>query len=164
MINMCFARSTSAMPSAQPLATPTPKSNSALKKVLHAAEQDRPDIAAARRAWRRKQRRLDPRRLVFIDETAVATNMVRPLRPSVARRAAGLQGTVWRLRRLGVRGRTAPAVWMQYLVHEGGTMRQGGAHFRVAALHQNPWDISNGNRCAIAHPQVMPLGISFPPT
>jgi hypothetical protein len=34
-------------------------------------------VAAARRAWRRKQRRLDPRQLVFIDETAVATNMVR---------------------------------------------------------------------------------------
>ena len=34
-------------------------------------------MAAARRAWRRKQRRLDPRQLVFIDETAVATNMVR---------------------------------------------------------------------------------------
>jgi transposase len=48
-----------------------------LRKVLHAAEQDRPDVAAARRAWRRKQRRLDPRRLIFIDETAVATNMVR---------------------------------------------------------------------------------------
>jgi DDE superfamily endonuclease len=34
-------------------------------------------VAAARRAWRRKQRQLDPRQLVFIDETAVATNMVR---------------------------------------------------------------------------------------
>jgi transposase len=34
-------------------------------------------VAAARRAWRRTQRRLDPRQLVFIDETAVATNMVR---------------------------------------------------------------------------------------
>ena len=34
-------------------------------------------MAAARRAWRRKQRRLDPRQLVLIDETAVATNMVR---------------------------------------------------------------------------------------
>jgi DDE superfamily endonuclease len=34
-------------------------------------------VAAARRAWRRKQQRLDPRQLVFIDETAVAPNMVR---------------------------------------------------------------------------------------
>ena len=34
------------------------------KEVLHAAEQDRPDIAAARRHWRRGQRKLDPRRLV----------------------------------------------------------------------------------------------------
>jgi transposase len=50
---------------------------SALKKSLHAAEQDRPDVAAARRAWFKMQTRLDPRRLVFIDETAASTNMTR---------------------------------------------------------------------------------------
>lgn len=44
---------------------------------MHAAEQDRPDVAAAREAWRRKQPKLDPRRLVFIDETAVSTSMTR---------------------------------------------------------------------------------------
>jgi transposase len=47
------------------------------KKSLHAAEQDRPDVAAARRAWFKMQTRLDPRRLVFIDETAASTNMTR---------------------------------------------------------------------------------------
>jgi transposase len=47
------------------------------KKSLHAAEQDRPDVAAARRAWRRKHAKLDPRRLVFIDETCASTNMTR---------------------------------------------------------------------------------------
>ena len=30
-----------------------------------------------RRRWRRKQRDLDPKRLVFVDETAIATNMTR---------------------------------------------------------------------------------------
>jgi DDE superfamily endonuclease len=50
---------------------------SALKKSLHAAEQDRPDVAAARKAWRNKQTRLDLRRLVFIDETSASTNMTR---------------------------------------------------------------------------------------
>src|SRR6266849_7259935 len=50
---------------------------SPLKKSLHAAEQDRPDVAAARRAWRREQAKLDPRRLVFIDETSASTNMTR---------------------------------------------------------------------------------------
>jgi len=41
------------------------------------AEQDRPDVAAARRALQRRQKRLDPRRLVFIDETAVSTTITR---------------------------------------------------------------------------------------
>ena len=47
------------------------------KKTLRAAEQDRPDVAVARRDWRAAQPALDARRLVFIDETATATNMVR---------------------------------------------------------------------------------------
>jgi transposase len=46
-------------------------------KALHAAEQDRPDVAAMRRRWQRSQRKLDLRRLVFIDETAVSTGMTR---------------------------------------------------------------------------------------
>src|SRR5215470_12840752 len=47
------------------------------KKSLHAAEQDRPDVAAARKAWFKMQPKLDPRKLVFIDETAASTNMTR---------------------------------------------------------------------------------------
>ena len=49
----------------------------AQKKSLHAAEQDRPDIGEARRAFIRRQPALDPNHLVFIDETWAATNMVR---------------------------------------------------------------------------------------
>ena len=45
------------------------------KKTLCAAEQKRPDVAAARAAWREKQPILDPRKLVFIDETWASTNM-----------------------------------------------------------------------------------------
>src|ERR1700747_2669747 len=45
---------------------------------LRAAEQQRADVARARRRWVREQGLLDPARLVFIDETAVSTNMVRP--------------------------------------------------------------------------------------
>jgi hypothetical protein len=48
-----------------------------LRKVLHAAEQDRPDVAAMRRRWRRGQRKLDAKRLIFIDETAISTGMTR---------------------------------------------------------------------------------------
>ncbi|MEO5326598.1 IS630 family transposase [Mesorhizobium sp. CC13] len=49
------------------------------KKTLFASEQDRPAIARRRAQWRKYQGRLDPRRLVFIDETWAKTNMV-PLR------------------------------------------------------------------------------------
>src|SRR6266446_4622543 len=42
------------------------------------SEQQRADVARARRRWIREQGLLDPARLVFIDETAVSTNMVRP--------------------------------------------------------------------------------------
>ena len=47
------------------------------KKVIHASEQDRPDVAAARRVLRDDQQTLDPKRLVFIDETSASTNMTR---------------------------------------------------------------------------------------
>ena len=47
------------------------------KKTLRAAEQDRPDVAERRVAWRAWQIGLDPRRLVFIDETWTTTNMTR---------------------------------------------------------------------------------------
>ena len=46
-----------------------------LKKTLHAAEQERPDVKDARAAWREMQKSLDPQRLVFIDETWASTNM-----------------------------------------------------------------------------------------
>jgi transposase len=47
------------------------------KKSLSAAERKRADVARARRRWVREQGLLDPAHLVFIDETAVTTNMVR---------------------------------------------------------------------------------------
>jgi hypothetical protein len=51
--------------------------NITLKKSLQAAERQRADVARARRRWIREQGFLDPARLVFIDETAVSTNMAR---------------------------------------------------------------------------------------
>ena len=39
--------------------------------------EDRPDVAKARRVFIRRQPALDPKRLVFIDETWAATNMTR---------------------------------------------------------------------------------------
>jgi transposase len=47
------------------------------KKTVHASEQNRPDVQAAREEWRRNQGKLDPTKLVFIDETGATTKMAR---------------------------------------------------------------------------------------
>jgi transposase len=44
---------------------------------VRAAEQDRPDVAAARAAWIENRAELEAERLVFIDETGTSTNMAR---------------------------------------------------------------------------------------
>jgi transposase len=44
---------------------------------VHAAEQERPDVAAARVTWKASQASLDPSKLVFIDETGTSTKMAR---------------------------------------------------------------------------------------
>lgn len=49
------------------------------KKTLFGLEQARADVALRRRRWKSFQARLDPERLVFIDETWIKTNMA-PLR------------------------------------------------------------------------------------
>ncbi|SPP97866.1 protein of unknown function [Bradyrhizobium vignae] len=49
------------------------------KKMLLALERARSDIARRHQRWRSWQANLDPRRLVFIDETWIKTNMA-PLR------------------------------------------------------------------------------------
>ncbi len=52
----------------------------ASKKTLRASEQDRADIKQAREEWtnlRQPRMRLEPHRLVFIDETATTTKMTR---------------------------------------------------------------------------------------
>ena len=59
---------------------------------MRAAEQARPDVAAARQAWRENQAELEPARLIFIDETWVKTNMARLY--GRARRGQRLIGSV----------------------------------------------------------------------
>jgi transposase len=54
-------------------------------KSVHAAEQDRPDIQQLRRQWRREVSRINPKRLVFVDESGASTSMTR-------RRARGPKG------------------------------------------------------------------------
>jgi transposase len=54
------------------------------KKNALASEQERPDVARKRARWKARQGSIDPKRLVFIDETRAKTNMAR----CVARRCA----------------------------------------------------------------------------
>src|SRR5215813_13746103 len=62
-----------------------------LKKTVHAAGQQRPDAASARHHWKTAlQQKLDPKKLVFIDETGTATNIAR----ARCRRGARLIGRV----------------------------------------------------------------------
>ena len=49
------------------------------KKTLVAQERDRADVARRQVQWRSRQKRVDPARLVFVDETWTKTNMS-PLR------------------------------------------------------------------------------------
>jgi len=44
---------------------------------VHAAEQERPDVAEARAQWHQLQPKLDPTKLIFLDETWTTTNMAR---------------------------------------------------------------------------------------
>ncbi len=45
------------------------------KKTLHADERGRPDVQKRRRSFRREVKRIEPERLVFVDETGVTTAM-----------------------------------------------------------------------------------------
>ena len=89
---------------------------SRLKKTLHAAEQDRPDVAAARAELKAEQPSLDAPRLVFIDETAVTTKMVRHYGRSprgerlVAKVPHGHWKTMTLVAALRIDGVTAPCV------------------------------------------------------
>jgi transposase len=47
------------------------------KKTLKASEQEREDIAKSRDAWQKFQKVVDVRRLVFLDESGLKTNMTR---------------------------------------------------------------------------------------
>jgi transposase len=86
------------------------------KKTLHAAEQDRPDVAAARAELKAEQPKLAAPRLVFIDETAVTTKMVRHYgrAPRGERLVASVPHGHWKtltlVAALRIDGLTAPTV------------------------------------------------------
>jgi transposase len=66
------------------------------KKSLHASERDRPEVQAKRRRYRAKVQRIEPKRLVFVDETGVNTSMTRSHAWAPrGRRADGAVPTTW---------------------------------------------------------------------
>jgi transposase len=86
------------------------------KKSLHASEQDRPDVLEQREAWFEGQLDLDPRKLVFVDETWASTNMT-PLygwAPQGERLCAGAPLGSWKrttfVAGLRLTGMTAPMI------------------------------------------------------
>jgi transposase len=75
---------------------------------LRAQEQDRADVAAARAAWREELAKVDPRHLVFLDESGVDTRLTRSCaRAAPGQRAVGkVPGGHWeRLTVIGALGR-----------------------------------------------------------
>ena len=55
------------------------------KKSLHATQRDRPDVQTKRRRFRREVGQIEPKKLVFVDETGVTTAMT----PAYARAPRG---------------------------------------------------------------------------
>ena len=71
----------------------------AQEKTLHASEQERPDVAAARANWRAEvMEQVDPDRLVFLDESGLDTRLTRThARAPRGQRAVGrVPGGPWK--------------------------------------------------------------------
>jgi transposase len=67
------------------------------KKTLRASEQQRPDVAEERDAYRQAFVTVDPARLVFLDEMGILTNMTRRYaRAPVGERACSSAPAAWK--------------------------------------------------------------------
>ena len=86
------------------------------KKVVKAAEQDRPDVAQRRAEWIVRQAGLDPEKLLFLDEFGAKTNFTRTHGRSLegTRLVAKVPYGHWKsttfVGALGLRGWVAPLV------------------------------------------------------
>ena len=49
----------------------------AIKKTLHASEQNREDVQIKRELWKSEQSQIDKERLIFLDESSINTGMTR---------------------------------------------------------------------------------------
>jgi transposase len=100
------------------------------KKTRHASEQDRVDIARRRTRWKAHQGRLDPKRLVFIDETPAFAGQALgqdqhepPASVLPSRRSPGRQGAASPLAHLDLSGGTAPRPHHRALRHRRADQR-----------------------------------------
>jgi hypothetical protein len=85
------------------------------EKDLHAQERDRPDVKRKRRAFPKQVAGIDPKRLVFVDESGANTAMTRtygraPVGERVHGSAPGQWDTVSLICGLRLSGVTAPVV------------------------------------------------------
>ncbi|MGZ3396524.1 MAG: IS630 family transposase, partial [Isosphaeraceae bacterium] len=83
------------------------------KKSLHATQRDRPDVQTKRRRFRREVGQIEPKKLVFVDETGVTTAMTpayarAPRGQPVVGSAPASWGTVTVIAALGLDGVRAP--------------------------------------------------------
>jgi hypothetical protein len=78
------------------------------QKTLRAAERDRAELARGRAAWRAELAEVDPRRLVFLDESGIDTRLTRThARAPKGKRAPGAVPPWSHWRRLTVLGALA---------------------------------------------------------
>src|SRR5262245_2707073 len=117
--------STGSQAVALPCGASSSATTSASKKSLRAAEQDRPDVARARRCWKRRQAMLNSTRLVFIDDLPQYSPDLNPIEMPFSKLKADLrkaaEQTVPRLcRRIGsFARRLSPAEAFNYFRHAG---------------------------------------------
>jgi transposase len=117
--------------------------SSASKKSVVAGERDRPDVARRRAQWTKYQDRVEPERLVFIDETWTKTNMA-PLRgwaPCGERLIAKVPHRRWKTTTFlaALRHDRLDAPWLLEGPIDGESFRTYVEHVLLPALH--PGDI-----------------------
>jgi transposase len=117
--------------------------SSASKKSVVAGERDRPDVARRRVQWTKYQDRIEPERLVFIDETWTKTNMA-PLRgwaPRGERFIAKVPQGRWETTTFlaALRHDRIDAPWLLEGPIDGESFRTYVEHILAPALH--PGDI-----------------------
>ena len=91
------------------------------KKLLHAAEQDTERVREQRRRWQEETRKIDPARLIFLDESGVTTEMTKRYGRTMggARLQEGVPAGHWRT--MTVLGAISASGWVATMTIEAAT-------------------------------------------